>query len=331
MGWIKVTNIPGRMKTGKFRLGFPIDGYLKQNLDGIPNFLKKGYDCIGIISGMSKVRIGKSSIAIGTVGSYLAWLLAGGKHLCHQETKENKLVWITDKIKKPTKKINWNLKENVCFSAEHLQNTAFKLYNKYGKNQVIVYDEGRQGLDSARAMESINKGMEDFFQTCGFMGHVILIVLPNFFKLHEDYAVARSLFLINVYADKNYNRGYFSFYNEEQKEKLFYFGKKRIGVRAKYTSASHNFWGKFSSWFPFDKEEYEKLKEKAMKQARLKKRQIKFKKQRDVCMFLLRKYAQMTSEDISKELSIISGLKVGASAVRLAISKITKEKIKEIT
>lgn len=330
MGWITVTNIKGRLKSGREQIGLKIDGYLKQNLDGIPSFLNKGYDCIGIISGMSKVRIGKSTLAIGTVGSYIAWLLAGGFVKCHQEIKENKQVWIIDKIKQPTKKINWNLQENVCFSAEDLQRTAFKLYNKYGKNQVIVYDEGRQGLDSARAMESINKGMEDFFQTCGFMGHVILIVLPNFFKLHEDYAVARSLFLINVYADKKYNRGYFSFYNEEQKEKLFYFGKKRIGVRAKYTSANHNFWGKFSSWFPFDKDEYENLKEIAMKKARLKKTHIKFKKQRDACMFLLKKYAEMSSNDISRELSITSGTKVSSRMVRFAISGITKQKVEEV-
>jgi len=322
----------GRMMGGKGKEqdGVKIDGYLKSNLDGIPNFLKKGYDCIGIISGMSKVRIGKSTMAIGSTGSYIAWRLAGGRIDCHQENKNNKLVWVIDKMKMPERQIHFTRKENVCFSAEDLQEMAFRLYKKYGKNQVIVYDEGRQGLDSARAMESINKGMEDFFQTCGFMGHVILIVLPNFFKLHEDYAVARSLFMINVYTDKNYNRGYFSFYNEEQKERLFFFGKKRIGVRAKYSAASHNFWGKFSSWFPFDKDDYEKAKEMAMKKARQKKSNIKYKKQRDACMFLLKKFAEMSSIDISRELSVISATKISERMVRYAISGITKQSSDEI-
>lgn len=195
---------------------------------------------------------------------------------------------------------------------------------------MIVYDEGRQGLDSARAMESINKGMEDFFQTCGFMGHVILIVLPNFFKLHEDYAVARSLFLINVFADQQFNRGYFSFYNEYQKEKLFYFGKKRIGIRAKYSATNHNFWGKFSSWFPFDKNEYEKLKETAMKKYRLKKREHQFKKQRDACIYLLKKHTEMNSPEISRELSAVSGVKLSERMVRWAVASITKQKAEEI-
>lgn len=481
MGWIKVCQgIQGKLLKGKERDGVGIDGYLKSNLDGIPGYLKKGYDCVGIISGMAKVRIGKclkkgskvlmsdgswklvedikiddevispqlngdityekvtnlhnrfeedcydiveehsnkilyscagnhdvpvykinlmknkyeykiieakelskfslksknqfyckafnrnnvyikciksspsqvygfsitgksklhitdnflithnSTLAIGTVGSYIAWLLAGGKVKCHQEIKDNKQVWVIDKVKMPTKKVNWNLEENICFSAEDLQDTAFKLYNKYGKGQVIVYDEGRQGLDSKRAMESINKGMEDFFQTCGFMGHVILIVLPNFFKLHEDYAVARSLFMINVYTDKNYNRGYFSFYNETQKERLYYFGKKRIGVRAKYTSASHNFWGKFSSWFPFDKDEYEKLKEQAMKKARIRKPNLKYFRQRNVCLYLLKKHAKLSSAEISKELSIISDCKISPRMIRHSIASITKEDVKKI-
>jgi ABC-type xylose transport system permease subunit len=44
-------------------------------------------------------------------------------------------------------------------------------------HSVLVYDEGRAGLDSARAMENINKAMQDFFQECGQYGHVIIIVL----------------------------------------------------------------------------------------------------------------------------------------------------------
>jgi len=330
MSWIKVTNIKGTLKDGTIQVGVGIDGYLKQNLDGIPNFLKKGYDCVGVISGMSKVRIGKSSMAIGTVGTYVAWLLAGGRVRCHQENIDGSLRWVVDKVIKPKKKIRFNLHENVCFCAEDMQNTAFKLYNKYGKNQMIIYDEGRQGLDSARAMESINKGMEDFFQTCGFMGHVIIVVLPNFFKLHEDYAVARSLFLINVYADKHYNRGYYSFYNEDQKEKLFYFGKKRIGVRAKYCAASENFYGKFSSWFPFDREEYDKLKELAMKKARKSKKQQKFKRQRDAALYMLKKHTELSSIEISNELSALSNQKISDRNVRFGIQAISKEKLEEI-
>jgi len=264
------------------------------------------------------------------IGQYVAWLLAGGRIKCHQEQVEGKWRWIIDYVVKPKRKIKFNLQENVAFSSDELQEKAFKLHDKYGKNQVIVYDEGRQGLDSARAMEAINKGMEDFIQACGFMGHVVIIVLPNYFKLHEDYAIARSWFLIDVYSDKQHRRGYFSFYNEEQKERLFYFGKKRIGIRAKYTSASENFWGKFSSWFPFDREEYDKLKKESIKKIRKSRQQQKWKKQRDAAIYLIKKYSGMTSVEIANELSVYSRIKISDSKIRYAISNISKQNVKEI-
>jgi hypothetical protein len=53
---MKVTDILGWDKNGKPTKGFYMDGYLKTNLDGVPGFLAKEYDCVGIISGMGKVR-----------------------------------------------------------------------------------------------------------------------------------------------------------------------------------------------------------------------------------------------------------------------------------
>lgn len=323
-----VTNIQGWDKNGNPQKGFYMDGYLKTNLDGIPKFLKKGYDCVGIISGMGKVRIGKSTHGI-QIGAYIAWMLAGGKMKCHQEVVNNKQTWIIDEIINPTKEVRYNLQENIVFSAEQMMDTASRLYKKYGPNQVIVYDEGRQGLDSARAMESINKGMEDFFQECGFMGHVILIILPNFFKLHEDYAIARSLFLVNTYANQQFQRGFFSFYNEYQKEKLFYFGKKRIGVRAKYMATDPNFWGRFSGWTPFDRKEYDSLKKKALEKKRRTRQQAKWKKQRDGAIYLVKKYSGVSNETISQELSIVSGQKISPRSIDYAVSNITHQKVEE--
>lgn len=55
--WIKVCQgMKGIQQNGTIRDWLYIDGFLKSNLDTIPSFLKKGYDCVGIISGMGKVR-----------------------------------------------------------------------------------------------------------------------------------------------------------------------------------------------------------------------------------------------------------------------------------
>ncbi len=55
-------------------LKYPLDNYLTSNLDEIPKFLKKGWDCVIIVSGNAKVRIGKSTLAM-QMAYYVAWLL----------------------------------------------------------------------------------------------------------------------------------------------------------------------------------------------------------------------------------------------------------------
>ena len=296
--------------------GFYMQGYLKENLDPIPYFLRKAWDCVGIVSGHGKVRIGKSTLA-AQVCFYIAWLLAGGRMGIDEHGKSYV-------HKHPEREVKFNLKENVVFSAEDLQDSASKLYNKYGKNQVILYDEGRQGLDSARSMESINKGMEDFFQECGFMGHVIIIVLPSFFKLKEDYAVSRSIFLIDVFADKQFRRGYFNFYNETQKEFLYHFGKKKIGTTAKYMAAYESFWGKFTSWLPFDKDEYEEAKKLALEKKRRSRREKNFQLQRDFCFWMLHKRAKYSLEDVRKEMEKAIDIDLAERTMRLSIQRVTE-------
>lgn len=298
---MKVTDLTWTRKSGKIEQGFYMDHWLKQNLDGIPWYLEKAYDVVGIISGHGKVRIGKSTMA-AQVATYVAWLLAGGRM---PEDENGNIIEIIP----PIKPFTFNLEENYAFAASELQEKASKLYKKYGKNQIIVYDEGRQGLDSARAMESVNKGMQDFFQECGRMGHVILIVLPNFFKLHEDYAIARSLFLIDVYASEKLERGRFAFYNERRKELLYEFGKKKLGVTAKYTGTNPNFSGRFTSWFPFASDAYDKLKEEALEKKSLNKHERNTKMVRDVLAWLLMYKYNVKPSELQSHILKVTDLK----------------------
>jgi len=319
-----VTDIKRVDKKGKEKIGFYMDGYLKRNLDGVPNFLKKDWDVVGIVSGHGKVGTGKSTLA-QNVAYYLAWRLAGGEMIDEEYALGKFRV---KKIVSPNKPVRFGM-ENIVFTAEDLMKKAETLYNKYGPNQVIVYDEGMSGLDSANAMTSINKAMGEFFQRCRVYHHIILIVLPNFFKLHEDYAVARSLFLIDCYADKEFNRGYFSFYNEYQKEKLYYFGKRLIGVRARYAAAHDSFWGRFTKWMPVDKDEYDKAKIKAIKGNKSNNYGAKHKKQRDAAIYLTKKTGIYSSKEISDELSAICKSKVSERTIQRAIESINSLKDKE--
>ncbi len=312
-----VTDVPRVDKNGKpARPGFYMQGLLKQNLDPIPAFLEKKWDVVGIVSGHGKVGVGKSTMA-GQTGFYIAWRLAGGEVVCNEKNQVIKII-------PPTKPLNFSL-ENVVFTAEDLMKKAEIL----PKNSVIIYDEGRSGLDSASAMTAINKAMAEFFQRCRVYHHVIIIVLPSFFKLHEDYAVARSLFLIDTFADENFNRGFFSLYNERQKEKLFFFGKKRIGVTAKYAAAKWSLWGKFSKWVPWDEAEYDKAKETALAKTGFTKTQQRLKNQRNACMYLLNTHSEMPSKDIATSLMAITGDRIDVRTVENSISKARGLKDKE--
>ena len=304
------------------RMGFYMDEFLAMNLMGVPRYLDKSWDCVGIVSGHGKVRIGKSTIA-QQVAYFLAWLLAGGRMKRNEITKK----WYVDKNPKDGS-VHFTLEDNIVFSPEELMKKASELYQKFGRNQVIIYDEGRAGLDSASAMQSINKAMMDFFQECGMYGHVIIIVLPNFFKLHEDYAVNRSLFLIDAYSDKNLQRGYFNFYNEVQKEWLFYMGKKKIGSTLKYSDSRPSFSGRFTQFLPLDKEKYENAKREALKQKELRNTERKWKKQRDAAFYMLRKHAEMTTAQIAKEMTVICGFNMSDDMIQNGIQAITHEKEK---
>jgi hypothetical protein len=268
--------------------------YLAQNLEKIPDHLKAGWDVVAIVSGSGLVRTGKSTMAM-QMAAYVDWCLAGGKMIWNEEGQVTGLV-------KPTKPLRFGL-DNVVFSPEELI-AITKLKGKRQKYNVFVLDEGREGLLGARVMESVNKKFEDYFQTCGVYNNFVIIVLPDFFKLAEQYCVNRSIFLVNVF-HKNFERGYFSFFNTLQKERLYFFGKKRLGVSARYNAASRNFWGRFSKWLPFNETKYNNKKKAAIGKAKWTKYDVAQMKQRDLLCYLLYKNTNLTLKEISEKMSQI--------------------------
>lgn len=265
-----------------------------------------------------------SSIA-QQVGLYLAWLIAGGK----MKQREDWMKGEPNKFvvhRAPKRIVRFDLQENIVFSPEQLMTKAGDLYKKYGKHQVIIYDEGRAGLDSAKAMSAINKAMQDFFQECGMYGHIILIVLPSFFKLHEDYATARTLFLIDVYANKEMRRGFFNFYNEQQKEYLYLQGKKMVGTIGKYKAGFNSFSGRFTKFLPFDKDEYEAEKMKALSEkVVMGKRDAKFMAQRDHALWMIQQMNNPSREALANYLGTLFEPPLKLEGIGRAIDKEEQE------
>jgi len=268
-----------------------MDKWLAQNLEQIPGHLKKGWDVVAIVSGSGLVRVGKSTLAM-QMAAFVDWCIAGGKMIWGEDGKVKGVV-------PPKKPLRFGL-DNVVFSPEDL----IKVTKEKGVDQkfnVFVLDEGREGLLGARVMESVNKKFEDYFQTCGVYNNFIIIVLPDFFKLAEQYCVNRSTFLINTF-HKNYERGYFSFFNTLQKERLYFFGKKRLGISARYSSSSRNFWGRFSRWLPFDETKYNNKKKAAIGKEKWSKYDVAQMKQRDLLSYLVYKNTDFTINDIAESM-----------------------------
>jgi hypothetical protein len=307
-----VTDVPWKDKSGRDKVGYYMDGYLISNLLDVPKFLSKDFDCISIVSASGGVRIGKSTIA-AQICYFVAWLLAGGEYSFKRDSETGKVIE-AKVLKSPNKQVKFDL-GHIVFSAEDLVRKA----NELPPNSVILLDEARLGLDSKNSMSSLNKILENFFQECGYLNDFIVLCLPDFFKLSSDYAVNRSQFLIDCHLDENYNRGFFRFFNKMQKEKLYEFGKKRLGVTSKYHAATENFYGRFTKWVPFNEKEYKNKKKLSLKKQELGRRTVAIKVQRDCLISLYKDYTKYTNKKISEILTEALRKNISDDIIDLAI------------
>ncbi len=314
-----VTDVKYRDKSGDLKEGFYMESYLVENLAPTPNYLKMDRDMVGIVSGHGEVRNGKSTFAI-QIGYFLAWMQAGGRMDLRKDEEGKHINPVV--LKKPNKPINFSY-ENLVYTPEGLIDLAHTLHKKYGKGQVIVYDE-TSGLDSAGTMKAVNQMLNHFFQTCGAYNHIILVVLPNFFKLNEDIATTRSMFLVDTYSDENWKRGFFNFYGPTDKEWLYLNGKKLRGVRARYASQYPTFFGRFGSWIPFDKEEYESQKRKKLKEKIHGTREQKSREKMQGLLHLLKVKTSLTTADVAEELSEVVFRKITPISLENDLSSYSK-------
>jgi len=202
---------------------------LVANLENIKKNNKNDWDFKMLYSGDGMTRTGKTTIATQ----------------CAQ-------------ILDPTFAKNW--KERMIFDGRKLKETAYKI----GKNKSLVYDEAREGLDSKKQMEKYTKTLLDFFSQCGNLNQMVHIVLPEYFELPKTIAITQSIFLINCYARNGFDRGYFDFFNRKDKKFLYIKGTKFLD----YMSQRPSFKGTFNNYMPFNREEYETLKNISLRKAK---------------------------------------------------------------
>jgi hypothetical protein len=224
--------LKGQKSPGRY-----IDGTLYQNLEVLARNINKDLTYLGIIcSSTYEVGAGKSTL-LQQMGE--AWSFLVNKY---QGTN-----------------IDFSLK-NLVWKPKELIERSFQV----PKYSLVGLDE----WEELNYWSELGMSLRQFFRKCRQLNLFIIIICPNFFQLNLSYAVSRSNFLIDVQFKGEFDRGYFRFFNFEQKKQLFIKGKKFQD----YYAAKPNFIGRFVGGYVLDEEEYRAAKRKDMEEADEKKK-----------------------------------------------------------
>jgi len=242
---------------------------LKRNLDKkvIPDINKKDKDIFIIIDGMEGV--GKSWFAF-QLGKYID----------------------------PTLDLS-----RVVFSPDEFREAVLKAK----KGQCVIYDEAFTGFSSRSSLSPINRVLVSLSMQMRQKNLCILIVLPTIFLLDKYVAMFRARALIHVF-ESHGKRGYFKVYNVRKKKLLILLGAKTMSYRHKglNTHFKGRFYGKFALGDAKVEALYRKKKEKALSDSEktsMSSQQVKFKEQRDLLIWLLRKSLKLSTRQMSNLLN----------------------------
>lgn len=170
------------------------------------------------------------------------------------------------------------------------------------KYQAVVYDEAYGGLSSKSAMQKVNKTIVQMLTVIREKNLFIFIVLPSFHDLTKYVALWRSRALVHVYT-KQFQRGFFAFYNKDKKKDLYVHGKKFYS----YNIPRPNFIGRFTNHYTVDEQEYRHKKSKTsniIEDHRPTPAQIQKKVQKDIVLSIRHNNPKKTITDIAKDLGV---------------------------
>lgn len=193
-----------------------INHLLATQLNSFVYNIKHDWDFIIIISGDRMVRVGKSTMG-QIIAGYISYRLVD----CLKLGKEH-----------------FNI-DHIYFDSRKMTRDAMKR----PRYSISIYDEGREGLSTARQYDEWQKDLLDYFAECGQLNHVFIIILDDFFGLPEQVSVGRSECLVNVYRDEKpimtdlfgegkipiirYDRGQIQFFNRREKQLLYDIAKAK--------------------------------------------------------------------------------------------------------
>jgi len=188
----------------------------------------------------------------------------------------------------------------VVFSPDDFRQAILKAK----KGQCIIYDEAFTGYSSRSSLSPINRVLVSLAMQMRQKNLFILIVLPTIFLLDKYMAIFRTRGLFHIYESKGI-RGYFKFYNSRVKKYLILMGQKTMSYNHKkiWTNFKGRFYGKFALGDEEVKKQYLKKKEKALadsEKTSMTSAQVRFREQRDLLIWLFRKYTKLTYKEIAE-------------------------------
>ena len=187
----------------------------------------------------------------------------------------------------------------VVFTAEAFKEAIFKSK----KGEVIIYDEAFTGLSSRASLSAVNRVLVSLMMQMRQKNLCVILILPTFFLLDKYAALFRSRVLFHVYKNKGI-RGYFMVYNRKLKKKLYLNGKKDYSYKVR-TRFKGRFYGVFALGDAETDQKYRKQKGKALEDTEknpMTAGQVKYRDQRDVFIYLFRRYTGFSYEELSNML-----------------------------
>jgi energy-coupling factor transporter ATP-binding protein EcfA2 len=252
----------------EFTISYSMSSRLKGNLDKIKDTLQtKDKDCVFVIDG--KEGSGKSTLAM-QIGKYVD----------------------------PTLDV-----KRIVFSPDDFREAILKAK----KGQCIIYDEAFTGFSSRSSLSPVNRVLVSLAMQMRQKNLFILIVLPTIYMLDKYMAMFRTKALIHVHENHG-QRGYFRVFNSRKKKLLLLLGSKTMSYTHKkvWTNNKGRFYGKFV----LGDEKMEKLyltnKEKALSDSEktsMSSAQVKYREQRDLMLWLFKKYTKMTYQEVEQVIS----------------------------
>lgn len=146
--------------------------------------------------------------------------------------------------------------KNVCWTRDGF----LKLLDEVAVGSVVILDEAHMSFSSANARTALGNAIVNRMTTIRRKRLHLIIVAPLLFEMSKYLICHRVVAAFRIYST-DLQRGFFWAYDRDRLRALYRLGKKEEN----YFAAKPTFHGRFGSWFPFNEQEYDKMKEEATK------------------------------------------------------------------